>query len=131
NGGNWTITREDKLLFIPLVAEQNTIYQIGEKALSFTEYQKSQPVSGVILWADDNNSYQAGTDTGTVIEADCPYATQEIANSIYSSSFGYEYQGLEAKGARVTPTAELGEGIVVHGVSSVLAYQNIRFSPGE
>ena len=131
NGGNWTITREDKFLFIPLVLESDTVHQIGEKALSFTQYQKSHPVSGVVLWADDNNSYKAGNDTGTVIEADCPYATQEIADAVYSAIQGYEYQGLKADGAKVTPIAELGDGITVHGVSTVLAYQNIRFSTGE
>lgn len=131
NSGNWTITRENKLLFIPIAEEPTTVYQIGEKALSFTGYEKSPAVSGVILWADDENSYQAGNDTGTVVEADCPYATQEIADSVYASIQGYEYQGLEAEGAKVTPVAELGSGITVHGVSTVLAYQNIRFSSGE
>ena len=104
---------------------------VGQKALSLTEYERSAPISGVILWADDDNCYEAGNDTGTVIEQDCPYATQEIANSLLSKLQGYEYQGLEASGAKVSPIAELGDGMTVDGLYTQLAYQNIRFSTGE
>ena len=41
---------------------------VGQKALSLTEYEKKAPISGVILWVDDENCYEAGDETGTVIE---------------------------------------------------------------
>ena len=104
---------------------------IGQKALSLTEYDKSAPISGVILWVDDENCYEAGDDTGTVIEQDCPYATQHMANNLLATLQGYSYQGLEANGAKVSPIAELGDGITVNGLYTQLAYQNIRFSTGE
>lgn len=104
---------------------------VGKKALSLTEYKKSDPITGVILWVDDNNCYQAGNDTGTVIENDCPYGTQEMANALLQQLSGYEYQGIEANGAVVTPIAELGDGLTINGVYTQLAYQNIRFSTGE
>lgn len=104
---------------------------VGKKALSLTEYKKSDPITGVILWVDDNNCYQAGNDTGTVIENDCPYGTQEMANALLQKLSGYEYQGIEANGAVVTPIAELGDGLTINGIYTQLAYQNIRFSTGE
>lgn len=104
---------------------------VGQKALSLTEYDKSAPISGVILWVDDENCYEAGDETGTVIEQDCPYASQEMANNLLTTLQGYSYQGLEANGARVSPIAELGDGITVGGLYTQLAYQNIRFSTGE
>lgn len=104
---------------------------VGQKALSLTEYEKTAPISGVILWADDENCYEAGDETGTVIEQDCPYATQEMANNLLSTLQGYSYQGLEANGAKVSPIAELGDGLAVGGLYTQLAYQNIRFSTGE
>ena len=104
---------------------------VGKKALSLTEYKKSDPITGVILWVDDNNCYQAGNDTGTVIENDCPYGTQEMANALLHHLSGYEYQGIEANGAVVTPIAELGDGLTINGIYTQLAYQNIRFSAGE
>ena len=104
---------------------------VGKKALSLTEYEKSPPISGVILWVDDNNSFKAGDESGTVIEQDCPYATQQMANNLLATLQGYSYQGLEANGAKVSPIAELGDGITVNGLYTQLAYQNIRFSTGE
>lgn len=103
---------------------------IGQKALSLTEYEKTAPISGVILWVDDENCYEAGDDTGTVIEQDCPYASQQIADNLLSTLKGYSYQGLEANGAIVSPIVELGDGITVDGLYTQLAYQNIRFSAG-
>lgn len=104
---------------------------VGQKALSLTEYEKTAPISGVILWVDDENCYEAGDETGTVIEKDCPYASQEMANSLLATLQGYSYQGLEANGAKVSPIAELGDGLTVDGLYTQLAYQNIRFSTGE
>lgn len=104
---------------------------IGQKALSLTEYEKTAPISGVILWVDDENCYEAGDETGTVIEQDCPYATQEMANNLLATLQGYSYQGLEANGAKVSPVAELGDGLTIGGLYTQLAYQNIRFSTGE
>lgn len=109
----------------------NGKFFIGQKALSLTEYEKTDPISGVILWVDDENFYEAGDETGTVIEQDCPYASQEMANNLLATLQGYTYQGLEANGAKVSPVAELGDGMTVGGLYTQLAYQNIRFSTGE
>ena len=104
---------------------------VGQKALSLTEYEKKAPISGVILWVDDENCYEAGDETGTVIEQDCPYASQQMADNLVATLQGYSYQGLEANGAKMSPIAELGDGMTVAGLYTQLAYQNIRFSTGE
>ena len=104
---------------------------VGQKALSLTEYEKKAPISGVILWVDDENCYEAGDETGTVIEQDCPYASQQMADNLLAALQGYSYQGLEANGAKMSPIAELGDGMTVAGLYTQLAYQNIRFSTGE
>lgn len=104
---------------------------VGQKALSLTEYEKKAPISGVILWVDDENCYEAGDEMGTVIEQDCPYASQQMADNLLATLQGYSYQGLEANGAKMSPIAELGDGMTVAGLYTQLAYQNIRFSTGE
>lgn len=109
----------------------NGKYFIGSKALSANTYKAYEPITQVVLWVDNNNCYVAGTDAGTVLEADCPYANQEMADALLDSMSGYVYEPLEAEGARLSPVAELGDGITVNGVYSQLAYQNIRFSTGE
>lgn len=109
----------------------NGKYFIGSKALSANTYKAYEPITQVVLWVDNNNCYIAGTDTGTVLEADCPYANQEMADALLASMSGYVYEPVEADGARLTPVAELGDGITINGIYTQLAYQNIRFSTGE
>ena len=109
----------------------NGKYYIGRKALTLTQYEKAQEITGVILWVDDENYYQAGDDTGIVIEEDCPYASQTMANNLLAELSGYQYQPLSATGAKITPIVELGDGITIGGLYTQLAYQNIKFSSGE
>lgn len=103
---------------------------IGAKAQTANNVYTYPPVSKVILIVDDENVYMAGTDEGTVIEKECPYATQAMADNLLAMLQGYQYQSIEADAARITPTAELGDGITVNGIYTQLAYKNIRFSTG-
>lgn len=108
----------------------NGKHYIGAKAQTANNVYTYPPVSKVILIVDDETIYEAGTDEGTVIEKECPYATQAMANNLLSMLQGYQYQSIEADAARITPTAELGDGITVNGIYTQLAYKNIRFSTG-
>ena len=108
----------------------NGKHYIGAKVQTVNNTRLYPAVSKVILWVDDNNYYEAGTDDGFVIEQDCPYATQAMANNLLALLGGYQYQSITAEAAQVTPTAELGDGITVNGVYTQLAYKNVRFSTG-
>ena len=108
----------------------NGKHYIGAKAQSANNVRLYPAISKVILWVDDNNYYEAGTDGGFVIEQDCPYATQAMADNLLVKLGGYQYQSITAEAAQLTPTAELGDGITVNGVYTQLAYKNIRFSTG-
>lgn len=129
NGGNWTITRENKFLLVPLNGE-GVQHDIGGKALALTTHKKRSPISKVILYVDDENYLQSGDDTGSVVDADCPYASQEICDSVLSALSGYEYQPFSAVGASLLPTAELGDTLTVGGVTGPIAVQKVRFSSG-
>ena len=109
----------------------NDKHYIGLDALTIEKHEPKPPISKVILLVDDENYYEAGTDGGTVIEESCPYATQAMANAVLSQLQGYEYKPVIANDAEITPFAELGDGITVDGLYTMLAYQNIKFSPGE
>lgn len=108
----------------------NGKHYIGAKVQTVNNTRLYPAISKVILWVDDNNYYEAGTDGGFVIEQDCPYATQAMANNLLALLGGYQYQSITAEAAQVTPTAELGDGITVNGVYTQLAYKNVRFSTG-
>ncbi len=102
---------------------------VGKRVDSFDQYTESQPITGVALIVDDDNEYRAGNDEGLFLEATCPYATQAMANNLLAALQGKQYRGYEATAAKLPLTAELGDGVTVGGIYSMLAYQETHFGP--
>lgn len=108
-----------------------------------------QPFTGVKLWWSRENSYEdqevtvegetttekvevenaymAGDDTGRVLEADCPWATQEMADAILTQIEGYVWQGAVVEGAEITPAAELGDPVICDGVAFPLCSLSVTY----
>lgn len=94
---------------------------VGLDITGFENTGKYRPVSRVTLIVDDENVYTAGDDTGLELSASCPHATQEMANALLAQLKGYQYQSFTADAANLDPAAELGDGVTVGGVYSVLS----------
>lgn len=107
----------------------NVKHYLGKHISSCEHYDEVGPITGVILNIDDNSYYEAGSEDGYVMEIDCPYGTQDMANNILSSLRGNLYKGYKASDAPLDINAELGDGITVDGVYSMLAYQTLEFGP--
>lgn len=103
---------------------------VGGKASSFEKYNTESPVTGVRLVVDDKKGYEAGDMDGNVWELEIPYATQEMADNILSSLRGNTYTGFSASDAPISIDAELGDGITVNGLYTILAHQELTFGPG-
>lgn len=86
------------------------------------------PYSKVIAWYNDENAFVAGDDSGRVLEVDLPFATQAIVDRMLQQIKGYVYQPWEGTGAILDPAAELGDGVTVNGVYSVLARVDTDFN---
>ena len=119
HGGNWIITPEGKLRLVPLVPTGDP-HAIGLDLTELEDNSLCQPVSRVILLADSENYYEAGNDSGLTIEADCPYATAEMAAAVLSAVQGYEYQQYTASAVRIDPAAELGDPVIVGDMTSLI-----------
>ena len=85
------------------------------------------PVSKVILAVDSENAYIAGDDTGRTIEVTCPYGTQEMANNILAALSSYTYTPAMAQDAILDPAPEIGDGLTMGGVYTVLAQSTLTF----
>ena len=85
------------------------------------------PYSKVIAWYDDENAFVAGDDSGRVLTVDLPFATQAIVDKMLERIKGYSYQPWTGSGAILDPAAELGDGVTVNGVYSVLASAETSF----
>ena len=96
-------------------------YRVGLDVTDFSDNGRRQPVSRVTLLVDDASVVTSGDDTGLEITADCPYATQEMADAILEQVKGYAYQAFAAGAANLDPAAELGDSITVSGVYSVIS----------
>lgn len=129
--GNWIITAAGKLLLVPLFPSASTkTHVVGKQVSSFEAYNEVGPITGVALIVDSNNEYRAGDQTGYVMEIECPYGTQDMADDILSKITGNTYKGYRAENAVLDPTAELGDNVVVNDVNSMLAYRKVNFGPG-
>lgn len=127
HGGNWIITDEGKLRLVPLVPTGDGI-DLGREMAQLETAPEFAPYTGVQFYYEDKDTIFAGTDEGRVLEVECPWATQEIANAVLENIRGYIYRPYEAAGAVLDPAAELGDPITVSGTQSVLASCDTTFN---
>lgn len=84
--------------------------------------------SKVILRTKDGEGYVSGTDGGITLEADCPYATQTIADAVLASLQGQSYKPYTATKAYITPAAEIGDGAEIGDMYSGIYSMSRQFS---
>lgn len=108
----------------------NNKFFIGQQVKSCTKYDKTAPISKVILMQDSETAYEAGDDSGYAITITCPYATQKMANDLLAKAKGFRYQGYEATQLVLPLSAELGDAVTVDGVYGMIANRKVSFTPG-
>lgn len=108
----------------------NNKHYVGKRISALELYDNIGPITGVALLLDDENELLAGDDSGYMLEVSCPYGTKAMAENILSSLSGKTYQGYRGENAILSPAAELGDGITVNGVYSLLAHRTVNFGPG-
>lgn len=96
-------------------------YYVGGALVSSTIYKPSSPISRVTLAVDEENVFTAGDDTGAEISASCPYATQSMVDALLLALQGKIYHAYNANAVDIDPLAELGDGVTVDGIYSMLA----------
>lgn len=109
------------------MAARSDVRNVGQNVQSFRDLGKLQPFTGVTVWWSDEDAFTAGDDTGRVLELDCPWATQIMADAIFEDIAGFAWQGAEASRAAVSPAAELGDAVVCDGVLFTLAEYCVSF----
>lgn len=123
---------------------------IRQNAASCQNLGLLPPFSGVRLYWDKENSYEdqevtennettterveivnayfSGDETGRVLEALCPWATQAMADAILANIEGYCWQGAVVEGAEIPPAAELGDAVICDGVVFSMAKESVNFN---
>lgn len=114
HGGNFYITPQQTLML--------SIPQIAPSGISLDDnYTEANTVGGmykvgqVILIVDDNNYVASGESLEHDLLADCPYATQGIADYAKSKLTGDLFQGIHVKDVLVNPLLEWDDTLSVDG----------------
>ena len=84
-------------------------------------------ISRVNLAVDSDHIYTSGDDTGRTLEVDCPWGSQEMADSILAKVSSVDYLPYTAGDALLDPAAEIGDGVTVGGIYSQISTSNIEF----
>lgn len=100
---------------------------MGEHAADLDIGEKATKITRVNILVDDEHQYTAGDDTGRTLEKTVPWGSQEMAESILAAVRGIDYQPFVGTDALIDPAAEIGDGVTVGGIYSVLAQKDIAF----
>lgn len=98
---------------------------LGQNVSDLDYDEKVSRISRVNLSVDSDHIYTSGDDTGRTLEVSCPWGSQAMADSILAKVSGIDYQPYEASDALLDQAAEIGDGITLGGVYSVLAQSSI------
>lgn len=115
HGGNWIITPENKLRFVPLISSAGAdAAPVGERVDVFGIMGKlntgdTLTVSGVSMRKGDD-TFTAGDETGFVVKVGInPYATQWICDRLHAELNGLVYNPYSIEKGVYDPAAELGD----------------------
>lgn len=114
---------------------------IGDAVVSF-DASPAETVTRVKIWlnsstyfrkpsADDGVTDEAfDAMAGLCLEAECPYyAEQIVANNLHTMFNGYTNKPYTAQGAYADPKYEIGDGITIKDVTSIIANQTLNIDP--
>lgn len=120
-GGSATIDDDGKLKFVGL-HQNHDGNEVVFSGLSVGD--KLAPITKVILHKMDGNKFTAGDDSGRTLNVDSPWASQEVADYILESVYGYEYQPFTATNVIVDPAVEIGDILSFAGSEKCCFHQN-------
>lgn len=100
---------------------------IGRSAKGYTSTPELPKYNKVRINVDDDSRYEAGTGDN-VLELDCPWGSQQMANDILESIAEFVYRPYDTEWAKLDPAAELGDGVTINGVFSGIYVNETNFS---
>ena len=106
------------------VVSDDKVY-VGNQVADVAHIPAFPPISQIVLKVSDGAAFVSKSDTeGMTLEASCAYATQKTADNLLTQLKGYAYQPVQAEDALIDPAAELGDGLTLNGVYTVLAQKD-------
>ena len=138
-GGSWKITSDNKLAFDGMLnnAHSQDTLDLGD-GVNNIEVSAAEPITRIKLWLDNETYYLAPTGYteeqwkalgGRCVEAKLPfYATQTVANNLYTHLSPYSVTPFRATGAYIDPRFELWDDITIKNTTSRIGAQTITLN---
>lgn len=87
---------------------------IGSRAQSLTTDDEVEPYTQIVLVLDSQQEVTAGTGSN-IYEADCPFATPDMANFLLMMFERYSFRPFTAEKSLITPLFEFGDSVIIAG----------------
>lgn len=100
---------------------------IGRSAKGYTSTPELPKYTKVRINVDDDSCYEAGNGDN-VLELECPWGSQQMANDILESIGEFVYRPYDTDWAKLDPSAELGDGVTINGLFSGIYVNETNFS---
>lgn len=84
-------------------------------------------ITKIVLKAENGESFEAGDDSGRVLEKECIFGSQEMADNILEMVRDVVYQPFSGTDALLDLAAEVGDNVVIDGVESAICQTSITF----
>lgn len=127
HAGNWIITDKGQLRLVSFGQIPSDTADLGYRMSQLDTSPALEQITKVILAVDSENAYIAGDDTGRTLQVTCPYGTQEMANNLLSILSACIYTPAMAQDAMLDPAAEIGDGLTLGNVHTILAQSVLTF----
>lgn len=130
-GGNWIITPANKLRLVPIAGGTDTL-AVGKSSSNLTvsptrpAYTKLQ----VSVSEDTDAVIESGSSDDTVMTAVCPFITQAIVNTVFTSLSAFQYKPFTANGVWSDPAVELGDIVTINGFTAPVMAIDTSFGSG-
>ncbi len=124
--GSFIIDDNGNLKLIQLTST-GTNTDIGGRAKSFELSEETLTYNKVVIVTSPTEEITAGLGNN-ILEFDCPFGTQAMANAILSALSSYEYRGYKAGTALVTPLYEIGDSVTIKDTTVQILKRSLRFN---
>lgn len=124
-GGNWLISPDNKLRFVPLGEYSASSTTIVRAVLGKEEVAQSLQISRIIIRNNSGQEFSKGDFTGYALNiGPNPYATQQICDDLYDLLCGLQYQPFTISTGIYDPATEIGDSVTSGtDLHAVLCYE--------
>lgn len=125
---NWIFSDDGKLRIVPIAVTGDTL-NVDRSVQTLEESPIRSGYTKVSIAVSDGEVIESGTSEDNVMEAECPWATQEIADYVYSILSDWQYKPCTASGVWSDPAVEIFDTVETATNDFTVFSRDLSFGP--